>query len=322
VIGRKKQRADEVRTRLNRQSRDSIRNARKRVSDPTVGSASQNGSLPLEEVLESNKPAVKKRLRPGWRMISLLFISLFAYALHTAWQSPEYRISSVELSGVQRLSEEEILSPINLNGKHVFAVEPESIRERITSAFPELKDVRVIVSLPARVEIRIIERQPMIAWKTDHDLLWIDTEGYLIPARGESPDMLTIHADALPAYGLKTDLTTAGDGKQISDKPLTKPVVSELAFFSQHKQIDNALLIAILQLNAWMPEEKTLLYQKIRGLGWHEERGWDVFVGQKLERINDKMMMYETIVRKLEKQGISPTLVSVEFLHAPYYRMD
>jgi len=322
VIGRKKQRADEVRTRLNRQSSDSIRNAKKRVSDPAVWSASQNGFLPLEEALESNKPAVKKRLRPGWRMISMLFISLFAYALYTAWQSPEYRISSVELSGIQRLNEEEILNLMNLNGRHIFAVEPESIRERITSAFPELKDVRVIVSLPARVEIRIIERKPMIAWKTNDDLLWIDTEGYLIPARGESPDMLTIQADTLPAYVLKKDMTTSDNGKQISDKPLAKPTVSKLAFFSQHKQIDNALLTAALQLNAWMPEEKLLLYQKIRGLGWHDERGWDVFIGQKLERINDKMVMYETIVRKLEKQGISPTLVSVEFLHAPYFRMD
>ena len=58
------------------------------------------------------------------------------------------------------------------------------------------------------------------------------------------------------------------------------------------------------------------------GLGWKDARGWDVFVGQKLEGINDKMVMYETIVRELEKQGISPTLVSVEFLHAPYYRTD
>ena len=32
--------------------------------------------------------------------------------------------------------------------------------------------------------------------------------------------------------------------------------------------------------------------------------------------------MYETIVRNLEEQGISPSVVSVEFLYAPYYRVD
>ena len=108
----------------------------------------------------------------------------------------------------------------------------------------------------------------------------------------------------------------------IRDKPFFKANPSALAFFAVPKQIDGTLLTAALQLNAWMPNEKTLLYQRQRGLGWKDARGWDVFVGQKLEGINDKMVMYETIVRELEKQGVSPTLVSVEFLHAPYYRTD
>jgi len=322
VFGRKKERAEEVRKRLNRQSRDSIRNAKKRISEPAHYAGAQNGFLPLEEALEGRKPAVRKRLRPGWRVISLLFIGLISYALHTAWQSPEYRISSIEVSGIQRISAEEILSLIDLAGKHIFAVETEDISKEIASAFPELKDVRVFVSLPARVEIRITERQPMVAWKTNNGILWIDTEGYLIPARGEASEMLTIQADALPAYMVEIEETNPLIGKQVLDKPVAKPGSSDLAFFSQNKQIEDGLLTAALQLNAWMPNEETLLYQKIRGLGWHDKRGWDVFVGQKLERINDKMVMYETIIRKLENQGISPTLVSVEFLHAPYYRMD
>ena len=101
-----------------------------------------------------------------------------------------------------------------------------------------------------------------------------------------------------------------------------KPNQPQYEFFAQPKRIDKALLTAILLLNAWMPEEETLLFQKIRGLGWRDTRGWDVFVGQKLENINDKMVMYETIVQELEKDNIYPTMVSVEFLHAPYYRTD
>jgi len=40
------------------------------------------------------------------------------------------------------------------------------------------------------------------------------------------------------------------------------------------------------------------------------------------KNINDKMLMYETIVHKLGEQGIQPSIVSVEFLHAPYYRLE
>ena len=98
------------------------------------------------------------------------------------------------------------------------------------------------------------------------------------------------------------------------DKPAFKETFPSALFFILPKQIDGNLLTAILQLNAWMPEEDTLLYQEIRGVGWRDMRGWDVFIGSKLENINDKMLMYETIVRKLEKQGIQPSMVSVEFL--------
>ena len=77
-----------------------------------------------------------------------------------------------------------------------------------------------------------------------------------------------------------------------------------------------------LEVMQGMPDESVLLYQEKRGIGWKDVRGWDVFIGSKLENINDKMLMYETIVRKLDEQGIHPSMVSVEFLHAPYYRLD
>ncbi len=152
--------------------------------------------------------------------------------------------------------------------------------------------------------------------------MWVDTEGYLIPARGTAPQLLTILANSMPVYQLDHDLRDDGAVKIIQDKSISKPGVSDLAFFSQSKHLDSNLLVGVLQLNAWMPEESTLLYQKQRGLGWEDVRGWDVFVGSKLDSINDKMVMYETIVRNLEEQGINPTLVSVEFLYAPYYRVD
>lgn len=162
----------------------------------------------------------------------------------------------------------------------------------------------------------------MIAWKSRKATIWIDSEGYLIPPRGSSGEILAVQADSIPAYQIRSSIEDPGTLKVIRDKPLFKPNPSALAFFAVPKQIDGALLTATLQLNAWMPNEKTLLYQKQRGLGWKDTRGWDVFVGQKLEGINDKMVMYETIVRELEKQGVSPSMVSVEFLHAPYYRTD
>ena len=50
--------------------------------------------------------------------------------------------------------------------------------------------------------------------------------------------------------------------------------------------------------------------------------GWKIFVGFNLEQINEKWLTYEKIVSEFTSKGIRPTLVSVEYLHAPYYRLD
>jgi cell division protein FtsQ len=316
-----RRRSEQVRQTINKESQDSIREASRRAVEPPTSQLPRNGFIPLNDNEEA-VGAIKRRFKVGWRVLSLLIVGMLSYSLLTAWQSPDYRISAVKITGLQRLTEEEVLAKVNAIGMHSFAVVPEEIRAEIITAFPEFRTVTVIVGYPATLEIRVVERQPMIAWQSKPALIWVDSEGYLIPPRGKSGDILMIQADSLPAYQIKSGIVDPGTTKIFRDKPYFKPNPSALAFFAIPKQIDGMLLTAALQLNAWMPQEKTLLYQKVRGLGWKDARGWDVYVGQKLEGINDKMVMYETIVRELEKQGISPTLVSVEFLHAPYYRTD
>jgi Cell division septal protein len=322
-----RRRSETVRRKLNQESQSSVRQAVRRAIDPPVvqpRAGAARSSHPRSAVPSSEEfAAVKRRLKPGWRLLSLALVGVFSYLLFTAWRSPDYRVSSIRIEGLQHLTQEEVLAKVNVLGQHIFAVQPQEIQSAIAAAFPELRDIKVRVSLPAGVTISVVERQPMFIWQMKNSVMWIDTEGYLIPARGASPDLLTISADSLPVYQLEKDLSGEESTlKIIQDKSIDKPGLSDLTFFAQSKHIDSSLLLGILQLNAWMPAEKTLLYQKQRGLGWADARGWDVFVGRKLENINDKMVMYETIVRNLESQGINPSMVSVEFLNAPYYRVD
>lgn len=317
-----RQRSEKLRRRIQQESQESIRQAANRLVNVPVSQAQVDVTPLAEKVKGENSGAVKRRFKVGWRILSLLTSGILTYILYVAWQFPEYKVSSVQVLGLQRITQEEALANINLTGMHIFAVIPQQITGILQEGFPEFRDIDVKVNLPARVEIDILERQPAIAWQTKESLIWIDNEGYLIPPRGTPGDLLTIQADSLPAYHLKSTSAVSGSGKMITDKASMKPNQSPLAFFAQPKQVDGALLTAILQLNAWMPQEKTLLYQQQRGLGWADIRGWDVFIGQKLENINEKMVMYETIVRQLEEQGIGPSMVSVEFLHAPYYRTD
>jgi len=322
IFNQGRRRSERLRRKQKQDSQEAIRQAASRLT-AVPASVSREGVTPLVDVIGSENPsAVKLRSSIGWRALSLLITGVLGYALITAWTSPEYRVSAVNVSGLQRITQEEVLSKLDLAGMHIFAVVPADIQSTLQKQFPEFRDIRVQINLPAQVNISISERQPHVAWLNGDNLMWVDSEGFLIPARGEADEMLTIQADSVPAYHLKSPIEDPGTLKVFRDKAEFKPNPSALAFFAQPKQIDGGLLTAILQLNAWMPQEETLLYQRQRGLGWADVRGWDVFVGQKLEKINEKMVMYETIVRELEKQGINPSLVSVEFLHAPYYRMD
>jgi phenylalanyl-tRNA synthetase beta subunit len=57
-------------------------------------------------------------------------------------------------------------------------------------------------------------------------------------------------------------------------------------------------------------------------LGWNDSRGFQVYVGSDLQDITAKMNMIEEIVKTLTKANIQPTLISVEQINAPYYRLD
>jgi hypothetical protein len=62
------------------------------------------------------------------------------------------------------------------------------------------------------------------------------------------------------------------------------------------------------------------LYNSNHGLGWKSEGGWDVFVGLTLDKIEYKLNAYDAMMNKLNEEGIAPSMVSIEYLYAPYYR--
>ena len=321
---RSHRRSDKIRRKIREESKTSVNRVSARIADSGHASNSDHfaGQNPLDSLLLNQVEKANRFFKIGWRLLSFALLAICSFALLTAWRSPQYKVSTIQIKGVNRLSEEEVLNALDIYGKHIFALEKQSVIEPLSRAFPELKDIRVEFSLPAKVFLTVTERQPMITWQTNETQIWIDSEGYLIPANGEAGKMLSIQADAMPTYRLIVDEEVENMENVIRDKPQLKEVGTNQAFFFYPKQIDGNLLTAILQLNAWMPDESVLLYQEKRGVGWNDIRGWEVFIGSKLENINDKMVMYETIVRKLEDQDIQPSMVSVEFLHAPYYRLD
>jgi hypothetical protein len=71
-----------------------------------------------------------------------------------------------------------------------------------------------------------------------------------------------------------------------------------------------------------MPADTLLVYDSEHGLGWNDPNGWEVFFGAEDQDMEMKLMVYQALVDRLQSEGIQPALISVEYVHAPYYRME
>ena len=79
---------------------------------------------------------------------------------------------------------------------------------------------------------------------------------------------------------------------------------------------------ALFALQAYMPEGSTLQYDPEFGLGWQDPNGWLVYFGKDINNIDLKLVEYETVIAELQAKNLTPSLISLEFLYAPYYRLE
>jgi hypothetical protein len=77
---------------------------------------------------------------------------------------------------------------------------------------------------------------------------------------------------------------------------------------------------AIITLAPQIPPGAPMIYDPGYGMGWQDPRGWSVFFGQDTQDIEMKKNVYQAITDLLSRQGIQPTLISVAYLDAPFYK--
>lgn len=246
------------------------------------------------------------RLQIGWRLFSGMLVIGLAYLLYTAWNAPEFHVLAAEVKGAERLTGEDINSVAGVAGKPVFLVDPDQVQQEVSAAFPELEAVLVEVALPARVTVEVQERHPVLAWVQDEKELWVDASGIAFKPRGEPGSLLVVEARSSPP-GLK---------EEINEEEVSSDTAAPAAF------IPPELVKAILIMAEHAPEGMPLMYDRDHGLGWKDKRGWEVYFGTDDAEMEMKLRVYKEIVRRLKKDEVRPKFISVEYVHAPYYRLD
>jgi hypothetical protein len=245
---------------------------------------------------ELRLPAIPT-IRVGWRFLSGFLVVVLSGLLYTLWNSSTYQVTFADVSGIQRLATEEVNTVLTVAGKSIFMVEPNRLVKDLQEAFPELYNIAIHVQFPSSVVVTVDERQPVLAWQQDGLTLWVDESGVAFPPRGEAA--VAVIVDAL-------------------DSPETVPAEGE----APRVFLNPDLIPAILKVGESAPPETHLLYDTKRGLGWRDPQGWQVFMGLDAEAMETKLHVYRALESTLQQAGITPALVSVENVDAPYYRLD
>lgn len=233
----------------------------------------------------------------GARLISGVVLAVCAFTLYTMYSSAAFVVSRVELRGAQRVDANAINNALSVAGSSIFAVQPEKLFEILRDQFPELEKVAVHIGLPGRVVVDVKERQPLIAWEQAGLTVWVDTAGVAFIPQESGEGLIQVTAlEAPPSLG--------GDAQ------------------AHHQLIRPEMVTAIQALSRIAPQGAPLIYDPKLGFGWTDPGGWQAFFGQDGKDIDQRLAVYLTILDELKARRLTPTLISVAQLHAPYYRMD
>jgi cell division protein FtsQ len=268
---------------------------------------------------ELSMPAIPM-IRPGWRLLSGLIVITMVVLLVVVSATATFQVKVAQVAGLQRLSQADVEAILDLKGKSIVMVDPAALRTTLEKAFPELSGVAINITLPANLNIAVRERQPVLAWTVKDKLTWIDAEGVLFAPRGDAGSLLTVLADGNPP--MAQVLPSVDDIQNSNVTAYASPSITIPATDPTKQLVDLKIIDAAALLRTQMPEKSSLVYNSINGLGWTDPRGWKVYFGLNLDDMAEKLTMYQAIVDQLTQKKILPTVISVENINAPFYRLE
>lgn len=220
------------------------------------------------------------------RWLSLGLLALSVYALFFIGQSDAFYLTHIPVEGNHYIPANEVVADSGLGGVHIFAADPVAAAKAV-GEMPGVITATVTLHWPNQVMIEIGEDSPIAIWEQAGELFWINEKGRLFKARLDLPNLLHIRSE--------------------QEEPLNE------ARFVSPEVIEAALLLQTLR-----PNIDFLYYEPGSGLSYQDGRGWRAYfgVGQDMEQ---RLVIYETIVEDLLARGLSPTYISVSNKEKPFY---
>jgi hypothetical protein len=156
--------------------------------------------------------------------------------------------------------------------------------------------------------------------------LYVAADGIAFPARSQEvdPSLPVIEASANPpapaavpsAEEILDELNGTTEEATLTLTPTNGSEETLNRNFMRSEMVANLLAIA-----EHAPKGVPIVYDANHGLGWTDPGGWQVYFGA-LENIEMKINVYEALLAQLDAEDTMPKLISVEYVHAPYYQLE
>jgi hypothetical protein len=276
---------------------------------------------------EMRLPALP-RIGLSWRLASFILLVFLGGVLYYLWTAPTFQVSEAQVSGLQRLTRSDVNRALALEGRPVFTLDNGEIQQQLLTVFPEFSQVATQIELPNTLVITVTERLPVLIWRQDGASRLIDSQGMTFPARDEAD--LSAYP-VIEAAGDPPDLPGAGDPSAETAIALQKIITDSLSLGLPVKGEATPFLSAdtvtgLLQIVEQAPEGAQVIYEPEHGFGWLDRRGWKVFLGQiepgDPNQVQTKLQVYRAIMDEVKAAGQKPAMISVEFVHVPYYQLE
>ena len=252
-------------------------------------------------------------IHPGWRILSAFLVIGFSLLIYLAYNTPALLVTTPEINGLKYIPAGDILRSVDLVGRPIFTIDPEQVTEKLAKDFPDLVDTSIEVQLPASVVINTTETQPAVIWQLEYRSIWSDETGKVIPQRGEPGDILTVEVEGILPM---VETEKKADAEQSVNQDQEETASNEPQYVAP------SLLNSALTLGKQAPEGAILTYNIQDGFGWYDPSGWYVYFGTQMDNLDQKLVVYQAIAAELEKEGLQPGTISVEHVHAPFYRTE
>jgi len=263
------------------------------------------------------------RVYVGWRAVSSILAGTLIFVLYQFWNSPNYRVDAAQVHGMHLLTSSQINEALGVTGEIIFKLDASKMAQDLVDNFKEISAVSVQVEFPQTVLVTVTERTPVLVWFQDGDLNLVDDEGKKFPTRDETAlgGYPVIEASGDPPQLASTEPVEEGplfpDFEELADElSLGLPASGKAEQLLTKDMVD-----AILFMAEKAPENSQLIYDPEHGLGWRDQGGWIVYLGD-IQDFEMKIHVYEAILQHLKEVNTRPTLISVEFVHAPYYELE